>query len=111
MHRNNGTLPDGWLAFEVSVLRRLEFISVAIPFTGEPALGAYLKSLGTRVVTNDLAHWSHQKSKALIENNNETLSEEELEVILDGAYIPRDSFYNPALPNWFSGMDAYWFDK
>jgi hypothetical protein len=111
MHRNNGILPDGWLAFEVSVLRRLEFNSVAIPFTGEPALGAYLKGLGTRVVTNDLAHWSNLKSKALIESNGEKLGEEELEIVLDGAYVPRDSLYNPALLNWFNEIDAFWFDN
>src|ERR687889_716221 len=29
------SLPEGWLAFELSILRRLQFRSVALPFSGE----------------------------------------------------------------------------
>jgi hypothetical protein len=111
MHRNNGILPDGWLAFEVGTLRRLEFNSVAIPFAGEPELGVYLKQLRARVVTNDLAQWSNAKCKALIESNGERISDAEIEVVLDGAYMPRETFYNPALPLWFNEIDAFWFDN
>ena len=35
-----------WLGFELSVLRRLDFHSIAIPFAGQPDLGWYLKILG-----------------------------------------------------------------
>ena len=111
MHRNNSTLPDGWLAFEVGVLRRLEFSSVSIPFTGESSLGVYLKALGSRVVTNDLAQWSNTKSKALIEGAGEKITADEVEEILEGAYHPREALYNPALPKWFNETDAFWFDN
>ncbi len=57
MHVNhsNGATPGGWLAFELSVLRRLKFRSVAIPLVGEPDLPVYLKRLGVRVAANDPA--------------------------------------------------------
>ena len=32
----SATFPNGWLNFELSVLRRLKFSSIALPFTGEP---------------------------------------------------------------------------
>jgi hypothetical protein len=111
MQAFNTTKPDGWLAFELSVLKRLEFNSIAIPFTGEPTLGVYLKRVNVRVVTNDLAQWSNAKAKALIESNGERLSEEDLEIVLDNAYVPRDSYFNPALANWFNEIDAFWFDN
>ena len=37
------SLPEGWLAFELSIMRRLQFRSVADPFAGEAATDAYLK--------------------------------------------------------------------
>jgi hypothetical protein len=103
--------PNGWMGFEVSVLRRLSFKSVAIPFTGEPDLAVYLKRLGTRVVANDLAQWSNAKSKAQLEGEHERLSAEDVEAVLDGAYVPRESYYNPALSSWFNEIDAFWFDN
>src|ERR1051325_9405949 len=38
----------GWLGFELNVLRRLKFGSVALPLTGEPHLGQYLKRWDAR---------------------------------------------------------------
>jgi len=53
------TTPSGWLAFELSILQRLKFDSVAIPLTGDPAIGSYLKRRSVRVAANDLlqADW------------------------------------------------------
>jgi hypothetical protein len=34
---------NGWLGFELAVLRRLKFSSVALPFTGEPDIAIQLK--------------------------------------------------------------------
>ena len=49
MDTSNGTMPNGWLAFELGVMRRLKFKSVALAFTGEPDLGVYLKRWSVRV--------------------------------------------------------------
>lgn len=108
---STGTFPNGWLAFELSVLRRLKFASVAMPFTGEPALGAYLKRWHVRVAANDPMLWSCTKGTALIENRSDVLSEAEIEELLDDAYMPRDKLDNPSATKWFNETDAWWFDN
>jgi hypothetical protein len=104
------TYPNGWLNFELSVLRRLKFASVAFPFTGEPNLSAQLKRWRVRVAANDPMLWSFTKAVALVENDSERLSDDEIESIIDDAYVPRERLDNPALLNWFNETDAWWFD-
>jgi hypothetical protein len=104
-------IPKGWLAFELNVLRRLKFKSVALPFTGDPALGAYLKRWDIRVQANDLAQSSWIKAVGAIQNNTEKLSVEDVGHILDDAYVPRYRLQNMSLRNWFSETDAWWFDN
>ena len=107
----NSTIPNGWLAFELGVLRRLKFKSVSLAFAGEPDLGVYLKRWGVRVEANDLARWAATKAAAFIENNTEQLSEEEVSTVLEDAYVPRHKLYNPSLRKWFNETDAWWFDN
>jgi len=102
---------NGWLAFELSVLRRLKFASVALPFTGEPDIGLQLKRWKVRVASNDPMIWSHTKATALVENDAETLNDVDLEILLDDAYVPRDKLDNPTLLKWFNEIDAWWFDN
>jgi hypothetical protein len=101
----------GWLGFELNVLRRLKFRSVALPLVGEPHLGHYLKRWQIRVSANDPAQWAWTKSQAFIENNSETLTDEDVELLLDDAYVPRSDFRNPVLLTWFNETDAWWFDN
>jgi hypothetical protein len=105
------TVNNGWLAFELSVLRRLKFRSVAIPFTGEPDLGVYLKRWGVGVAANNEARWAHTKAQAFIENNTERLGELDVETALEDAYVPNYKLNNPALRRWFSESDAWWFEN
>lgn len=105
------TIPNGWLAFELGVLRRLKFKSISLAFTGEPDLGVYLKRWGARVATNDLAQWAATKAAAFVENNSEQLSEEDVSLILEDAYVPRHKLDNSALRKWFNETDAWWFDN
>lgn len=102
---------NGWLAFELGVLRRLEFNSVALPFTGEPQLAIQLKQWKVRVAANDPMLWSVTKALALIENYNQQLSAEEIDNLLADNYVPRDELNNPALLKWFNETDACWFDN
>jgi hypothetical protein len=111
MDTSNSTTPNGWLAFELGVLRRLKFKSIALAFMGEPDLGVYLKRWGVRVAANDLAQWSATKAMAFIENNTEQLSEEDVATVLEDAYVPRHKLYNPSLRKWFNETDAWWFDN
>jgi hypothetical protein len=108
---NGSGLAHGWLAFELSVLRRLKFSSVALPFTGEPDLCVYLKRWQVRVAANDPMLWSFTKGTALIENRSERLSEDEIDALLEDAYVPRDRQDNPAIAKWFNETDAWWFDN
>lgn len=103
--------PNGWLAFELGVLRRLDFMSVALPFTGEPDLAVHMKRWKVRVATNDPMLWSYTKSLAIIENHSETLDETDFEALLDDAYVPHEKFSNPTLLKWFNETDAWWFDN
>ncbi len=98
-----------WLGFELSILRRLKFRSIAIPFAGEPGLELSLKRWGVRVSTNDVFRWAWTKGVAYVQNNSETLDRADLGIILDDAYVPRHRLSNTALANWFSEPDAWWF--
>jgi hypothetical protein len=113
MQNHNGLNAGGmnWLGFELSVLRHLKFGSVALPLAGEPQLGHYLKRWGARVASNDPAHWAWTKSVAFVENNSETLTEDDVETILADAYVPGNYFRNPSLVSWFNETDAWWFDN
>jgi hypothetical protein len=111
MHETRGILPHGWLGFELSVLRRLKFRSAALPFGGEPYLGTYLKSWGIQVFANDIAQWSYTKAVAFIENNDELLTEEDVDIVIDDAYVPERHLNNPALAKWFNDTDACWLDN
>jgi hypothetical protein len=105
------TFPNGWLNFELSVLRRLTFSSIALPFTGEPNLATQLKSWKVRVAANDPMVWGYTKATALVENEFERLDDTDIEELLGDAYVPRDRLDNPALAKWFNETDAWWFDN
>lgn len=105
------TFSSGWLAFELGVLRRLKFSSAALPFTGEPHLSVHLRRWKVRVAANDPMIWSFTKATALVENYAERLTESDLSIILQDAYVPRDNMDNPALAKWFNESDAWWLDN
>lgn len=102
---------NGWLAFELGVLRRLRFSSVALPFTGEPELCVQLKNWNVRVAANDPLLWSYTKACALVENNVDQLDENDLSTLLDDTYVPGEKRDNPSLLKWFNETDAWWFDN
>jgi len=106
-----GKFSNGWLAFELSVLRRLKFGSVALPLTGEPDLGIRLKQWGARVAANDPMRWAATKATALIENQAEHLSAADLYLLLEDAYMPGEKLDNLSLTKWFNETDAWWFDN
>jgi hypothetical protein len=103
--------PRGWLAFELSVLRRLRFRSLVNPFAGEPDLETHVKRWGVRVAANDAARWGWIKSIARVENNGERLDERDLDILLEDVYVPRHKLRNPALARRFGETDAWWFDN
>ncbi|HEX4950038.1 MAG TPA: hypothetical protein VFZ34_25455 [Blastocatellia bacterium] len=100
-----------WLGYELSVLRRIKFNSIAIPFSGQPDLDWYLKFWGKQVFSNDICQWAWWTSRALVENQQEVLGEEEIVQLLHNTYVPRRRMNNPALSQTMSEMDAWWFDN
>ena len=104
-------MPGGWLAFELSVLRRLRFRSVVNPLAGEPQLDAALKRWDVRVAVNDPAQWAWIKGVAFIENNAERLTEEDVARLLEDVYVPGYKLRNAALARRFGETDAWWFDN
>ncbi len=100
-----------WLGFDLSVLRRLKFSSIAIPFAGQPDLGWYLKFWGRQIFDNDICQWAWWMSRGLVENQGESLSEEDVSLILSEAYVPRRRLHNPALAASMDEIDAVWFDN
>jgi hypothetical protein len=111
MLNKSAAVPKSWLAFELNVLRRLKFASAILPFTGEPHLGAYLKRWNARVLANDLTQSAWTKAIAAVQNNTEKLSDEDVNLILEDAYVPRYRLQNESLKNWFNETDAWWFDN
>jgi hypothetical protein len=103
--------PKSWLAFDLNVVRRLKFDSVLLPFNDRPALGAYLKRWNVRVSVNDPLQSAWVRSVAQITNGHEKLSADEVNIVLDDAYVPGYKLANPALTNWFSETDCWWFDN
>ncbi|MBA2340911.1 MAG: hypothetical protein H0V88_10980 [Pyrinomonadaceae bacterium] len=109
--QSSNDVPDRWLAFELSVLRRLKFDSVSIPFGGEPNLGVHLKRWGARVGVSDRRQWAWTKNVARIENNSARLTEDDLEILLRDAYVPGYELRHTILRKWFREIDAWWFDN
>lgn len=105
------TSQKGWLAFELNVLRRLRFASAALPFTHSPSLGAYLKRWDVRVQANDPLQSAWTRAQAAIPNNGEKLSADDVNIVLEDAYVPKYKLQNAALRGWFSETDAWWFDN
>ena len=111
MLHHSRTSTKGWLAFELNVLRRLKFSSVAFPFTHMPTLGAYLKRWDIRVQANDPLQSAWTRANALIPNNGEKLTADDVNVVLEDAYVPQYKLQNSALRNWFTETDSWWFDN
>ncbi len=89
----------------------MKYESIALPFSGEPNLGAYLKRSNARVLANDFLPSQFAKALAQIQNNGEKLSEDEVNRVLEDVYVPRYRLQNPMLRNWFNETDSWWFDN
>jgi len=111
MHGQTKLSPKSWLAFDLNVLRRLEFDSAIIPLSDSPALGTYLKRWDVRVAANDPLQSAWTRSLAQIANSSDRLSTDDVTTILDDAYVPGYRLQNATLATWFGESDAWWFDN
>lgn len=111
MLNSKSNIPKSWLAFELNVLRRLKFESAILPFCENANVGMYLKRWNSRVLANDALQTGWIKSVAAIQNNGEKLSDDDVNSVLEDAYVPQYRLQNPSLRNWFGETDAWWFDN
>jgi len=65
------------------VLRGYHFESFLDVFAGSNVVSYFMKSHGKRVITNDFMTFSYLMSKAIIENNDITVSDDELMFLLE----------------------------
>jgi hypothetical protein len=96
--------------FEASVLRQIEFRSIAIPLCGRARLDWYLKIWGKLVLSNDPRAWAAAAARAMVEAR-EPLGEEHISRLLDDIYVPGVRLANPHLRQWFGETDAWWMDN
>ncbi|MER3631254.1 MAG: hypothetical protein C4325_03000, partial [Blastocatellia bacterium] len=100
-----------YVAFELSVLHRLKFKSVALPVNCDPTVAVFLKRRGIAVSTNDLTQADWYRSIAAVQNDSDTLDESDTDLILENAYEPKANLLNPDLEEIFGPIDAIWFDN
>jgi len=98
------------MGFEASVLRQIEFRSIAIAFSGGTRLDWYLKTWGKQIFSNDPRCWAAMVSKATLEARA-PLTEEQISRLLEDVYVPGAWLRNPQLRTWFNEMDSWWMDN
>jgi len=98
------------VGFEASVLRQIEFRSIAIPFWSDARLDWYLKAWGKLIFANDPRVWASTVARATVEAS-ESLGEEAIVRILEDVYVPGVKLSNPGLRQWFGESDAWWMDN
>jgi hypothetical protein len=98
------------LGFEASVLRQLEFRSIAIPFWSEARLDWYLKAWGKLIFANDPRGWAGVVARANVEAT-QPLGEDTVTRVLEDVYVPGVRLANPDLRRWFGETDSWWMDN
>lgn len=98
-----------------SNIKDLEFKSALDAFGGTAVVSYLLKWMGKRVTYNDYLRFNYFKGKAIIENSNVTLTNDDVEKLLNfdapiSSTFVRDTFngkyYTPEENIWIDGMAA-----
>ncbi|MCS6883989.1 MAG: hypothetical protein RMM17_11055 [Acidobacteriota bacterium] len=92
-----------WTAFEVTVLKEIKAESIAIPFAGSAKTDWALKTLGKKIVDNDICKWAWWVARARVENNSEQLSQSDVDILLAKRSA---SFFIEDLERWFHPEDV-----
>jgi DNA adenine methylase len=91
------------LSYICGVASQFEFNSVLDLFSGSGVVSYMFKSHNKQVLSNDYMAFSANITKALVENNNVTLTQEDMEVILNEK-TPTDNFVSKTF------KDLYFYD-
>jgi hypothetical protein len=98
------------LGFQASVLRQIEFRSIAVGLCGWARMEWYLKAWNKLIFSNDPRRWAFEVSRAMIEARAPML-EDQVAALLRDVYIPGNRLANAGLLGWFSETDAWWMDN
>jgi hypothetical protein len=102
--------PKTILGFEASVLRQIEFRSIAIPYWSTARLDWYLKAWDKQIFANDPSAWRSMAARAMVQSLG-PLTEDQISRVLDDVYVPGARLSNRSLTHWFSEPDAWWLDN
>lgn len=93
-------------------LNKLEFNSCLDAFSGTSSIAYLLKDMGKIVYTNDVLNFNYYIAKALIENNNEKITQEEINTILiKKEELIYDNFIERTFENiYFLTEENKWLD-
>ncbi|MEW6212641.1 MAG: HD domain-containing phosphohydrolase [Acidobacteriota bacterium] len=98
------------LGFQASVLRQIEFRSIAVGLCGWARMEWYLKAWNKLIFSNDPRAWAASVSRAMIEARA-PMPEDQVAALLSDVYIPGNRLMNAGLLRWFSETDAWWMDN
>ena len=105
MGSKQNLLEDIWAA-----VSRFPFASVLDVCSGSGVVSYLFKALGKQVFSNDYMVFSATLAKALIENNDTTLSPEDVALLCD-EQTPRDGFVSSTFQGlYYSDEDNAWID-
>lgn len=96
-----------------SILQNYDFQSFLEPFSGTAAVGFEAKRHGKETKVNDILAFNHRIGKAIIENSNVQLSDEDIEYILEDhenveyPTLIQDEFEDI----YFTAEENEWLDK
>lgn len=100
----------GLLSFRMNVISRFSAKSIALPLAGDARLGSYLKFTSARIHLNDPMCSVVAECQALVGNNRESLSAEDVDLILSDIDRVGD-ITNDSLLDWFEPRDAMWLES
>ncbi len=92
------------------ILKGYKFNSFFDAFAGSNVVGYFMKSKGKEVTTNDFMAFSHVTSKAIIENSNIRLEDNDLDFLLTNKN-KKDYITSTFKDLYFSDIDNQFLDK
>jgi DNA adenine methylase len=94
-----------------NIFSKLKFETALDAFSGTSSVAYLLKSMNKSVETNDYLRFNYYIAKALIENNNVTLSDAEIEEIIQFNSDKSNFIEKEFAELYFSRRDCRWLDS
>lgn len=93
------------------IIKNIEFDSVLDIFGGTSSASYLFKKMGKEVIYNDILKFNHIIGLALIENNNTTLSQDEIKALIIPAKNQSQGFISKTFKNiYYTNAENSWLD-